>query len=73
MINHLYYRFYRHIMKLAHKYEWHHMRTSYVEDPSNNTISTLVKCEWCGLSTITNRQIMCVNSGVDMVPGQVEK
>jgi len=49
------------------------MRTSYVEDPSNNTISTLVKCEWCGLSTITNKQIMCVNSGVDMVPGQVEK
>ena len=74
MINHLYYRFlYRHIMKLAHKYGWHHMRTSYVEDPSNNTISTLVRCEWCGLSTITHRQIMCGNSGVDMVPRQVEK
>ena len=49
------------------------MRTSYVADPSNNTISTLVRCEWCGLSTITHRQIMCGNSGVDMVPGQVEK
>jgi hypothetical protein len=49
------------------------MRTEYVVDPSNNTISTLLRCEWCGLSIITHRQIMCGNSGVDMVPEQVEK
>ena len=74
MIKNFYYKFlYRRIMKLAHKYGWHHMRTSYIEDPFNNTISTLVRCEWCGLSTITHRQIMCGNSGVDMVPKQMEK
>jgi hypothetical protein len=74
MIKNFYYKFlYRRIMKLAHKYGWHHMRTSYIEDPSNNTISTLVRCEWCGLSTITHRQIMCGNSSVDMVPKQMEK
>jgi hypothetical protein len=49
------------------------MRTSCILDETNNTFDTLVRCEWCGLSTITHRQIMCGNSGVDMVPEQVEK
>lgn len=68
MIRFLYYKFiYRPLMKLAHKYGWHHIRTDYVEDPSNNTISTLMRCEWCGLSTITHRQICSGNSGIDMI------
>jgi hypothetical protein len=51
MINHLYYRFlYRHIMKLAHKYGWHHMRTIYPDG------DTMLMCEWCGIRVVTKRR-----------------
>lgn len=60
-------------MKLAHKYGWHQMRTSYIEDPTDNTISTLVRCEWCGLSTITHKQSISGNSGIDMIKRGNEK
>lgn len=74
MIKSLYYRFlYRRIMKLAHKYGWHHMRTSYILDETTNTIDTLVRCEWCGLSTITHRQTCNGNSGIDMIERGKEK
>ena len=70
MIDFLYYRFfYRPFMKLAHKYEWHHMRTSYVQDPSNNTLVTMVKCDWCGLSVTTDKQNTSGNSGVSISMG----
>lgn len=46
----LYYRFiYRWLMRLAHRYNWHHTRTCFPEG------DTLVICDWCGLRQITNR------------------
>ena len=49
MINYLYGKFYRNLMKLAHKYGWHHMRTCYPDG------DTLLRCDWCGLSVVTQR------------------
>lgn len=50
MIKHLYYKFiYRHLMRLAHKHGWHHMRTCYPDG------DTMLKCDWCGLSVVTQR------------------
>lgn len=43
----LYYRFiYRRLMKLAHRFDWHHMRTmGPFEDGS-----WIVRCDWCGVT-----------------------
>ena len=50
MIKYLYYKFiYRHLMKLAHKHGWHQMRTCYPDG------DTLLRCDWCGLSVVTQR------------------
>lgn len=50
MIEYLYYKFiYRHLMKLAHKYGFHHMRTAYPDG------DTMLRCDWCGLSVVTQR------------------
>jgi hypothetical protein len=43
-------------MVLAHKHGWHHMKTSYPMDPSNNTVDTLLRCHWCGLSVVTEKR-----------------
>jgi hypothetical protein len=46
----LYYRFiYRRLMKLAHRYGWHHTRTCYPEG------DTLLVCDWCGLRYVEKR------------------
>ena len=45
------------------------MRTSYVQDPSNNTLVTMVKCDWCGLSVTTDKQNTSGNSGVSISMG----
>ena len=42
------------------------MRTLYVQDPSNNTLVTMVKCDWCGLSVVTDKQKTSGNSGVSI-------
>lgn len=36
-------------MKLAHKYEWHHMKPCYPDG------DTMLRCDWCGLSVVTHR------------------
>ena len=36
-------------MKLAHKHGWHQMRTCYPDG------DTLLRCDWCGLSVVTQR------------------
>jgi len=67
VINFLYYRFfYRPFIKLAHKYGWHHMRTLCIYDETNNTFVTMVKCDWCGISAVTDRQKISGNSGVSI-------
>ncbi len=39
----LYYRFiYRHLMRLAHRFNWHHMAVSYPENDKT------LWCHWCG-------------------------
>ena len=39
----LYYRFvYRHLMRLAHRFNWHHMAVSYPENDK------MLWCHWCG-------------------------
>lgn len=46
----LYYRFiYRHLMRLSHRFNWHHTRTIYPEG------DTLVVCDWCGIRCVTKR------------------
>lgn len=46
----LYYKFiYRRLMKLAHRFDWHHTRTCY---PDGDTLKV---CDWCGLSCVTKR------------------
>lgn len=45
-----YYGFiYRHLMKLSHRFNWHHTTTYYPEG------DTLVVCNWCGIRAITKR------------------
>ena len=47
----LYYRFiYRRLMRLAHRFNWHHTRTCYPDG------DTLVVCDWCGLSKVMQRR-----------------
>ena len=47
----LYYRFvYRRLMVLAHRFNWHHTRTCYPDG------DTLVRCDWCGLSSVMQRR-----------------
>ena len=36
-------------MRLAHKHGWHQMRTCYPDG------DTLLRCDWCGLSVVTQR------------------
>ena len=67
MIEYLYYKFiYRHFMKLAHKYGWHHMRPCY---PNGDT---MLRCDWCGLSVVTHRATIPCSKYPDSVnPPQV--
>ena len=47
----LYYRFiYRHLMRLAHRFNWHHTRTIYPEG------DTLLVCDWCGLRYLKQKR-----------------
>ena len=47
----LYYRFiYGRLMKLAHRFNWHHTTTTYPEG------DTLVRCQWCGLASVIRRR-----------------
>ena len=54
-------------MMLAHRFGWHYMRTLHVENV------TMLKCDWCGISVVTERRnippICC--SGVQ--PGPCKK
>lgn len=51
-------------MMLAHRFGWHYMRTLHVEN------DTMLKCDWCGISVVTERRnspsICC--SGVQSGP-----
>lgn len=38
------------LMRLAHRFNWHHTRTIYPDG------DTLVRCDWCGLSQVTQRR-----------------
>jgi len=46
----LYGTLYRWLMKLAHRYNWHHTRTYYQDG------DTFVRCDWCGLSKVMQRR-----------------
>ena len=39
--------FYRPLMKLAHKFGWHHMREVYPDG------DTMLWCDWCGIRIVT--------------------
>jgi hypothetical protein len=41
---------YRWLMKLAHRYNWHHTRTCYPDG------DTMVVCDWCGIRDVTHRR-----------------
>lgn len=44
----IYHRFiYRHLMRLSHRFNWHHTRTSYPDG------DTYVRCDWCGIGGVT--------------------
>jgi len=46
----LYYQFiYRRLMKLVHRFNWHHTRTIHPEG------DTLLVCDWCGLWYLKER------------------
>ena len=55
-------------MKLAHKHGWHHMRTCH---PDGNT---MLRCDWCGLSVVTQRATIPLSKYPDSInpPQQVE-
>jgi hypothetical protein len=42
--------FYSRLMKLSHRFNWHHTRTCYPDG------DTLVVCDWCGLRTVMHRR-----------------
>lgn len=47
----LYYRFlYRHLMRLAHRFNWHHTRTIYPDG------DTMLICDWCGMRDVIRRR-----------------
>ena len=58
--------FYRALMRLAHRYNWHHMVICYPDG------DTLVWCQWCGIRHIIKRSILGVPIIVNpkMEPGQ---
>ena len=37
-------------MRLMHRFNWHHTKTYYPDG------DTLVRCEWCGLSSVMRRK-----------------
>lgn len=41
---------YRTIMRIAHKFNWHHMKPSYPDG------DTMLWCHWCGIRIVTNRR-----------------
>ncbi len=50
-----YYRFiYRRLMKLAHRYGWHHTRRCYPDG------DTLLICDWCGLRYVEKRAMRVI-------------
>ena len=46
----LWYRSYRQIMTIAHRYHWHYAPPVYPEG------DTLLWCQWCGLKHIVRRR-----------------
>lgn len=46
----LYGTLYRWLMKLAHRFNWHHTRTCYPDG------DTLMVCDWCGLRCVMQRR-----------------
>lgn len=62
--------FYRTLMKLAHRFNWHHTRTCYPDG------DTLLVCDWCGLRYVKHRRggFMGMKITVDetMPPGTME-
>lgn len=42
--------FYRNLMKLAHRFNWHHTRTCYPDG------DTMLVCDWCGLRYVSHRR-----------------
>ena len=41
---------YRTLMRLSHRFNWHHTRTSYPDG------DTYVRCDWCGLGMVMQRR-----------------
>ena len=51
MMRSFYYRFiYRRLMRVAHRYDWHHTRTVYPDG------DTMLVCDWCGLRYVSHRR-----------------
>jgi hypothetical protein len=41
---------YPHLMRLSHRFNWHHTRTCYPDG------DTLIVCDWCGLRYVARRR-----------------
>jgi len=56
----MYYFFYKNIMKLAHKFNWHYMKPSHIEG------DTMLWCHWCGIRVIVKRErVKIINNNMD--------
>jgi hypothetical protein len=59
-MKYLYHRFiYRHLMRLSHKFNWHHMPPCYPEG------DTMLHCSWCGIRIVTYRRNSPPLNGID--------
>lgn len=44
------YLLYRPLMRLSHRFNWHHMKVCHLEDGA-----TMHWCQWCGVRQVTPR------------------